>query len=96
MPRQLIPPQASSPSSIPCCSLNWPPCLPPNPQNLPQSVSKKCASAQTDTEDECDSISVSVSVPKSDNVNANVPTENGNDVLTESPDEGYEGEPSVV
>ncbi|XP_066146678.1 leucine-rich repeat-containing protein 24-like [Euwallacea fornicatus] len=99
VPRQLPPPviqpAGTPPSSMPCCSVNWPPCLPANPHSLP-GVSKKCASAQTDTEDECDSISVSVSVVKSEDAAVNVAIDNVNEVLTESPDEGYEGEPSVV
>ncbi|KAL1506647.1 hypothetical protein ABEB36_005972 [Hypothenemus hampei] len=100
VPRQgqspsLLSPNIASqqPSSMPCCSVNWPPCLPGKPQNIP-GVSKKCASAQTDTEDECDSVSISVPA-KSENATLNVANEN-NDVLTESPDEGYEGEPTVV
>ncbi|KAF7280572.1 hypothetical protein GWI33_005731 [Rhynchophorus ferrugineus] len=101
VPRQttgpMLPPTTSTPPpSMPCCSANWPPCLPAN-QPLISNVSKKCASAQTDTEDECDSISVSVSASvKNEPAVINVPHDNANDVLTESPDEGYEGEPSVV
>ncbi|XP_060530640.1 leucine-rich repeat-containing protein 24-like isoform X2 [Cylas formicarius] len=83
------------PSSLPCCSAKWPPYLPANPQNIP-SVSKRSASAQTDTEDECDSVTYSA-VNKNDS--AAMPNAQNvvvNEVLTESPDEGYEGEPSVV
>ncbi|CAH1127391.1 unnamed protein product [Ceutorhynchus assimilis] len=89
----LSPPTSSnntpSPASGPCCSVNWPPYLQTGHQ---QKVTKRCASAQTDTEDECDSLSVSV---KNESVN-NIVNNDNNDVLTESPDEGYEGEPSVV
>jgi len=95
VPRQVPSPilmtQGAPPPSMPCCSVNWPPCMPAT--NIP-GVSKKCASAQTDTEDECDS--VSISVQKSESASVNAPLEIANDVLTESPDEGYEGEPSVV
>ncbi|XP_074037571.1 uncharacterized protein [Leptinotarsa decemlineata] len=62
---------------------------------------KRSASAQTDESDECAEISTvrrcsvnSETAASNDNSNNQMATVN--EVLTESPDEGYEGEPSVV
>ncbi|XP_050297126.1 leucine-rich repeat-containing protein 24-like [Anthonomus grandis grandis] len=74
----------------------------PPPDWSQPAVPKKCASAQTDTEDDT-SESSSYIIVRGSVVCASVPEHpeehpNANDVLTESPDEGYEGEPpsSVV
>lgn len=90
-------------SSLPCCSVQWPTCVPANLHiinaNLEYSnqtkfagVSKRCVSAQTDTECEADELTEN----KIDSNVGNTQNDIGNEVLTESPDEGYEGEPSVV
>ncbi|KAJ8912889.1 hypothetical protein NQ315_011212 [Exocentrus adspersus] len=92
---------SGAPTSLPCCSLQWPACVPANlhvinpganyPQ--PKCVTKKCASAQTDTESDTDNPEINT-----DKGESAVRVENDavNEMLTESPDEGYEGEPSVV
>ncbi|KAH0808500.1 hypothetical protein GEV33_014291 [Tenebrio molitor] len=96
-----LPSNDLAPSSLPCCSMQWPPCLPApnlhmlnnNPNNTyydsPSSgsgVVKRCVSAQTEDGEET----------KIDSNAINSQNEAANEALTESPDEGYEGEPSVV
>ncbi|CAH0559946.1 unnamed protein product [Brassicogethes aeneus] len=75
-----------APSSLPCCSSELPPRF--VAANLhaakdPASGEKRCASAQTES-------------VESGGGCLNTRNDVVNDVLTESPDEGYEGEPPVV
>ncbi|XP_063912370.1 leucine-rich repeat-containing protein 24-like [Zophobas morio] len=97
-----VPSNDVAPSSLPCCSVQWPTCVPANlhmvnnnPNDMfhdaarlpPGAIIKRCVSAQT--EDADDQTKIDSNAISSRNNSAN-------EALTESPDEGYEGEPSVV
>lgn len=89
---------AGGPVSLPCCSaaapVSWPVCVPSNLHAEPlANVGKRCVGAQTDNS-ECEPATVAPE-PQAESVTS-PKDEIGNDVLTESPDEGYEGEPTVV
>lgn len=84
-----LPANDVAPSSLPCCSMQWPVCVPANlhmVNNNPDEVRydpssaviKRCVGAQTE-DDKIDTNAI-----------------NENEAMTESPDEGYGGEPSVV
>lgn len=111
--------EATSPSSLPYCSVQWPTCVPANIHVLDSTLnlslnsnvtygqqshnlSKRSASAQTDNNShECPDKGQQFSSVSRSNVNnteaaENVQSDSFSEVLTESPDEGYEGEPSVV
>ncbi|KAK4886546.1 hypothetical protein RN001_002817 [Aquatica leii] len=96
-----------APSSLPCCppaqGLQWPHCVPANlhsinsdfPKTKSINANKRCVGAQTDNGDK--ETEQSEHLP-SCNTTSDLDTRNDplNEVLTESPDEGYEGEPALV
>ncbi|RZB40708.1 LRR 8 and/or Ig 2 domain containing protein [Asbolus verrucosus] len=84
-----------APSSLPCCSVQWPTCVPASlhvvdgfydPSALAGGIIKRCVGAQTEDGEQ----------RKIDPNAISSRNEAANETLTESPDEGYEGEPSVV
>lgn len=92
---------AVAPSSLPCCSNQqtpWPTCVPANLHTINSNheynqskyvnVGKRCVGAQTDTEDDA-------TQSKTENMSESA-VEMAQEVSTESPDEGYEGESAVV
>ncbi|KAK5643163.1 hypothetical protein RI129_007008 [Pyrocoelia pectoralis] len=98
-----------APSSLPCCpasSVQWPHCVPANLHSINSdpdynktklaSVSKRCVGAQTDNAGEKET-EPSEHLTSCNSASA-LDTRNDplNEVLTESPDEGYEGEPALV
>lgn len=96
-------PDGAAPASLPCCSVQWPACVPANLHIInsglssggnyaPQKcVTKRCVGAQTDTESDTEN-NENVAGDKAESREDDA----ANEMLTESPDEGYEGEPSVV
>ncbi|KAJ8982368.1 hypothetical protein NQ317_006955, partial [Molorchus minor] len=136
-------PEAVAPSSLPCCSDQWPTCVPANLHVInygmsigagprvpgqctlapgqctlapaqctlapaqcavapaqctrapaPKYVSKRCVGAQTDTESDSEN-QEGFTADKGESA-VNIEIDAVHETLTESPDEGYEGEPSVV
>ncbi|KAF5308821.1 hypothetical protein FQR65_LT00521 [Abscondita terminalis] len=96
-----------APSSLPCCpaaqGVQWPHCVPANLHSINPdynntklaNVNKRCVGAQTDNgEKETEQSEHLTSCNTGSALDArNDPL---NEVLTESPDEGYEGEPALV
>lgn len=91
---------AIAPTSLPCCSnqqVLWPTCVPANlhmvnanpeyNQSKYANISKRCVGAQTESEATAEAQEPAGRCTTGDN---------GIDVPTESPDEGYEGESAVV
>lgn len=100
--------EGAAPSSLPCCNasgVQWPHCVPANLHSINSDpdynktklsgVSKRCVGAQTDNGEREAEQSEHLTSNKTDSA---LDTRNDplNEVLTESPDEGYEGEPSLV
>lgn len=101
---------AAAPSSLPCCAassgVQWPHCVPANLHSINSEtdykkskvggVSKRCVGAQTDNgEKEGAEQSEHLTSNKTESA-LNARNDPLNEVLTESPDEGYEGEPALV
>ncbi|CAH1999688.1 unnamed protein product [Acanthoscelides obtectus] len=105
-PPQNLPPEALAPASLPYCRVQWPSCVPANlhlhqpvasgivpPRQVPVRgaplmAQRRSASAQTDTESESDYSAQGSR--KTDGQRTR------SELTTESPDEGYVGEPSIV
>ncbi|VEN52114.1 unnamed protein product [Callosobruchus maculatus] len=104
-PPQNLPPEALAPASLPYCRVQWPACVPANlhlhqpiasgiipprhvPTRPPLVAQRRSASAQTDTESESDYSAHGSRKAEGQRTRS--------EVTTESPDEGYVGEPSIV